>query len=157
MYLLKVGDNMNESKETYTIEIADDNIFSKFIKKFTKHKNQKLLTSGNVKVKYTSESISSLWRKTAFKAAVLKRMESFTNLFIRTKHSKKNLIDTLIVKNEEYKKEVEVASPASPLPKEKIIEDTKLSDVAPIIPKAVSKTIKYNAEGKPIEESIEKK
>ena len=33
---------MNDSKDTYEIEIADDNFFSKFIKKITKKQNQKL-------------------------------------------------------------------------------------------------------------------
>lgn len=129
---------MNDNKETYSVEIDDENFFSKFIKKLTKHKSQKLLTSGNVKVKYTNESISSMWRKTAIKAAILRRVENFTNLFVKDKKYKKNLLDTLLVKNDEYVKEDQI--------EQKIIEDTKLSDVAPIIPKAVSKTIQYNSE-----------
>jgi len=129
---------MNDNKDTYTVEIDDENFFSRFIKKITKHKNQKLLTSGNVKVKYTSESISSMWRKTAIKAAILRRVESFTNLFIKNKENKKNTLETLLVKNDEYVKEEQV--------EQKIIEETKFSDVAPIIPKAVSKTIQYNSE-----------
>lgn len=134
---------MDDNKETYSVEIEDNNFFSKFIKKLTKHKNQKLLTSGNVKVKYTSESISSMWRKTAIKAAIIKRVESFTNLFIKTKEPQKNTLDTLLVKDDEYVKKEEVTNevPAD----QKIIEETTLSDVAPIIPKAVSKTIKYNS------------
>ncbi|MCR5186481.1 MAG: hypothetical protein K6D97_05130 [Clostridia bacterium] len=129
---------MNDNKDTYTVEFDDENFFSRFIKKITKNKNQKLLTSGNVKVKYTSESISSMWRKTAIKAAILRRVESFTNLFIKNKENKKNTLETLLVKNDEYVKEEQV--------EQKIIEETKFSDVAPIIPKAVSKTIQYNSE-----------
>ena len=129
---------MNDNKETYSVEIDDENFFSKFIKKLTKHKSQKLLTSGNVKVKYTNESISSMWRKTAIKAVILRKVENFTNLFVKDKKYKKNLLDTLLVKNDEYVKEDQI--------EQKIIEDTKLSDVAPIIPKAVSKTIQYNSE-----------
>ena len=111
---------MNDNKETYSVEIDDENFFSKFIKKLTKHKSQKLLTSGNVKVKYTSESISSMWRKTAIKAAILRKVENFTNLFVKDKKYKKNLLDTLLVKNDEYVKEDQI--------EQKIIEDTKLSD-----------------------------
>ncbi len=129
---------MNDNKETYSVEIDDENFFSKFIRKLTKHKSQKLLTSGNVKVKYTNESISSMWRKTAIKAVILRKVENFTNLFVKDKKYKKNLLDTLLVKNDEYVKEDQI--------EQKIIEDTKLSDVAPIIPKAVSKTIQYNSE-----------
>ena len=79
-----------------------------------------------------------MWRKTAIKAAILRKVENFTNLFVKDKKYKKNLLDTLLVKNDEYVKEDQI--------EQKIIEDTKLSDVAPIIPKAVSKTIQYNSE-----------
>ena len=142
---------MNDSKDTYEIEIADDNFFSKFIKKITKKQNQKLLTSGNVKVKYTSESISSLWKKTAIKAAILRKMESFTNLFIKTSHTKKNLVDTLVVKNDTYENIETIPEIFST--DTKIIGETKLSDVAPIVPKAVSKTIKYNSDETSIKDS----
>ena len=62
---------------SYKFDVDDTNFIKKILNKFSRAKNQKLLTSGNVKVKYTSESISSMWRKTAFKAALYERLEKF--------------------------------------------------------------------------------
>ena len=124
---------------SYKYDMDDGNFISKLISKFTKNKNQKLLTSGNIRVKYTSESISSMWRKTALKASLYKQLEKFTNLFIKVKNSEKiSHIEPLVIGKEEEKKADNTDVP--------IIPETKLTDVAPIIPKAVSKTIKYNNE-----------
>lgn len=124
---------------SYKYDMADGNIILKLISKFTKNKNQKLLTSGNIRVKYTSESISSMWKKTTFKASLYRHLEKFTNLFIKNKNEEKNsYIKPLVIGKDDEK-----ISENKEVP---IIPETKLSDVAPIIPKAVSKTIKYNNE-----------
>ncbi len=122
---------------SYKYDIDDTNFIKKILNKFSKAKNQKLLTSGNVRVKYTSESISSMWKKTAFKAAVYQKLEKLTNLFVKTKQTVKNSYEAQIIGE---------ISNTDKSAESKIIADTKLSDVAPIIPKAVSKTIKYNTE-----------
>ena len=129
------------SDESYKYDV-DENFIKKLLNKFTKNKNQKLLTSGNVKVKYTSESISSMWRKTTIKAALYQKLEEFTGIFIKTKQTAKNAYKPQIIGivEEDARKD------------QNIIPETKLSDVAPIIPKAVSKTVKYNSGVSPEEQ-----
>ena len=129
------------SDESYKYDV-DENFIKKLLNKFTKNKNQKLLTSGNVKVKYTSESISSMWRKTTIKAALYQKLEGFTGIFIKTKQTAKNA----------YKPQIIGIVEEGARKDQNIIPETKLSDVAPIIPKAVSKTVKYNSGVSPEEQ-----
>ena len=72
-----------------------------------------------------------MWKRTIIKAAFFDKLEKFTNLFVKTKETKKNKYEPLVVGKEDSTK---------------IIEETTIPDVVPIIPKAISKTVKYNAE-----------
>lgn len=117
-----------KNDDSYKYDV-DETFFNKLLNKI--NNKQKLLSSGNIKVKYTNESISSMWKRTIIKAAFFDKLEKFTNLFVKTKEIKKNKYEPLVVGKEDSSK---------------IIEETTIPDVVPIIPKAISKTVKYNAE-----------
>ena len=121
---------MNKENDDYTIEVKE-NIMSKILNKF-KQKNQKLLTSGNVHVKYTSESISTLWFKAKIKAGIIRNSDRISYAILKTKDIRKNKYKAYIIGGENDDDELES------------IEKKKVSELAPIIPRALSKTISYN-------------
>lgn len=132
MILAKGGNILNKENDDYTVEIKE-NFLSKVLNKFKHMKNQKLLTSGNVNIKYTGESISFLWFKAKVKARIIKNLDRISYAILKTKDISKNKYKAFII-GEDNNEENELES----------IEKKKLSDLAPIIPKTISKTISYN-------------
>ncbi len=131
MILYERGGVLNKENDNYTIEVKD-NFISKMLNKFKRIKNQKLLTSGNVNIKYTSESISSLWLKAKIKAGIIRNLDRISCAILRTKDITKNKYRAFIIGGDNSEDELES------------MEKKKLSELAPIIPKAISKTISYN-------------
>ncbi len=137
----------NENKD-YEIKIEEKlNFISKIIKRLKENKNQKLLTAGNNKVKKTSQSISSLWKLTTFRASLFKQLDKINKIFVKPKKLLTN----------KYKINI-ISEATSPKEDEEILKSKEtLSEIAPIIPKAISKTVQYNnSEKSQTENNIDK-
>ena len=132
-------ENEEKKLEDYELQVEEKKSFiNKIISKLKSNKDKKLLPAGTSKPKKTYQSILSMWKIATARASLLNALEKVNKIVIKQKTTLKNKYKAYIIGKQ-------ITEETTPEEDEKILQEKEnIADIAPIIPKAISKTIQYN-------------